>query len=234
MARLLIAGGRFGEACFFPVGIATVEPGNGKTGLSVDGLLVGGDRQVIASPFFPSHAQIIEHLGIVRPQCRCAEMALDYLGKACFLAKRGGPTIFIAGAADCQAFEFSSDSTEHLIPIPERHLAGGGLAEKPHAGIPGTFFSLAEPAPVGSEGKQRPDRPVECARQMHVRIVDGDDKVQCCNLRREPIEIAKRVAVRPRVQRDAELPSALFDFVAAISVLQIDEGDAGDLKECCP
>ena len=59
-----------------------------------------------------------------------------------------------------------------------RPVAGGGLAEELHGGVPRGVIAVDHPAPVGAGGEQGPDGAGQRAGDVDDAGVDGDDQVQ--------------------------------------------------------
>ena len=68
------------------------------------------------------------------------------------------------------------DGADDVAPI-----AGGGLAEEAHGGIPRRIGASVHPAPVRMERQQKPDRAAESAGKVRDHGVHGDDQIQAGN-----------------------------------------------------
>ena len=89
--------------------------------------------------------------------------------------------IAIAGS---QAPQSVPRRPDHIAPV-----AGSGLAKLAQVRIPGTVVSTDEPAPLGVEAVQKPDRLTERSGQMSDRRIDADHQIERLDERRRVVEI---------------------------------------------
>jgi hypothetical protein len=66
---------------------------------------------------------------------------------------------------------------------------------------------------------------------MNGRVIDGNDKVQRGNLRCKIIQIARRVGIQPVMELVPRLCSKRGQFVPTVTILEIDELDAGNREQ---
>ena len=85
--------------------------------------------------------------------------------------------------------ELLSNATENALPI-----AGLRLAEQPRAKIPGRILALEQPAKIGRERQQRPNRFAERAGEMHHRSIHRDHQIEELDHRRRIGKIGELIA----------------------------------------